>query len=79
MGGIEGWARIVLWWLLGMPLHSSSFNINRVNINRTAARPHPLPVRTRDAVVECPRGSRLCLLRWTLRFRLVRKMQIFGL
>ena len=39
----------------------------------------PLPVRTRDAVVECPRGSRLCLLRWTLRFRLVRKMQIFGL
>ena len=41
MGGIEGWARIVLWWLLGMPLHSSSFNINRVNINRTTARPHP--------------------------------------
>ena len=74
MGGIEGWARIVLWWLLGMPLHSSSFNINRVSISTA-----PLPVRTRDAVVECPRGSRLCLLRWTLRFRLVRKMQIFGL
>ncbi len=37
----------------------------------------PLPARTRDAVVECPRGSRVCLLRWTLRFRLVRKMQIW--
>ncbi len=73
MGGIEGWARIVLWWLLGMPLHSFSQH------QPGQYQPHHLPVRTRDAVVECPRGSRLCLLRWTLRFRLVRKMQIFGL
>ena len=83
MGGIEGWARIVLRWVLGMPLHSSSFNTNRSTSTAapylrgtggTTARPHP--GRCGGVPKE---GLRLCLLRWTLRFRLVRKMQIFGL